>query len=113
MHEVAITQSLLDFVLEEVAKAGASKVVQVNLVLGEMSGVADRSIQSNFELMSRNTPAEGAKLSFHNVPKQAHCLQCGHTFHPGNICWECPACHSGKFEIVAGNELYVESIEVE
>jgi hydrogenase nickel incorporation protein HypA/HybF len=113
MHEVTITQSLLDIVLKEAAKAGASKVVRVSLVLGEMSGVAERSIQSNFDLLSRNTPAEGAELSFRNVPKQARCVKCGHLFHPEDICWECPACQSVEFEIIAGNELYVESIEVE
>lgn len=113
MHEMAITQSLLDLVLEEAAKAGASKVVLVDVVLGEMSGVADRNIQSNFDLISRDTPAEGATLSFRNVPKQARCLKCAHTFRPSDICWQCPECQSAEFEMIAGNELYVESIKVE
>lgn len=113
MHEMTITQSLLDLVLEEAAKTRASKVVLINVVLGEMSSVADRSIRSNFDLISRGTPAEGAELSFRNVPKQARCLKCAHTFRPDDICWQCPKCQSVEFEIITGNELYVESIEVE
>lgn len=113
MHEMAITTSMLDLVLAEATKAGASKVVAVNVVIGEMSGVVDRFIQTNFDLMSRGTPAEGAALSFRNVPKQARCRKCAHVFHPANICWACPECQSAEFEIITGNELYVESIEVE
>jgi len=113
MHEMAITMSMLDLILKEAAKAGASKVVAVNVVIGEMSGVVDRCVQTNFDFMSRGTPAEGAALSFRNVPKQARCRKCAHVFTPANICWACPECQSVEFEIIAGNELYIESIEVE
>jgi len=113
MHEMAIIQSLLDLVLEEAAKARASKVVQINLALGEMSSVTDQTARSLFDLMSRETPAEGAKLSFRNVPKQARCRKCAHIFRPSDICEECPACQFAQFEIIAGDELYLESIEVE
>jgi len=87
--------------------------VAVNVVLGEMTGIVDHCVQTNFELMSRNTPAEGAVLSFRNVPKQARCRKCAHVFQPTGICWTCPKCQSAELEIIAGNELYVESIEVE
>lgn len=113
MHEMAITMSMLDLVLAEAARAGASRVVAVKVVVGEMSGVVDRFIQTNFELISRGTPAEGAALSFRNVPKQARCRKCAQVYHPTNIYWACPECQSTEFEIIAGNELYVESIEVE
>jgi len=113
MHEMAVTMSMLDLVLKEAAKAGARRVVAVNVVLGEMTGVVDRCVQTNFELMSRDTPAEGAVLSFRNVPKQARCRKCEHVFQPADICWACPKCQSVELEIIAGNELYVESIEVE
>jgi hydrogenase nickel incorporation protein HypA/HybF len=113
MHEMAITRNILDLVLDEAAKAGADKVVAVNLVLGEMTGIIDRYVQTNFDLISTNTPAEGAALSFRNVPKQAACLKCARVFSPGNICRACPECQSADFKIISGNELYIESIEVE
>jgi len=113
MHEMAVTMSLLDLVLKEAAKAGARRVVAINVVLGEMTGIVERCLETNFELMSRDTPAEGAVLSFRNVPKQVRCRKCEHLFQPTGICWTCPKCQSGELEIVAGNELYVESIEVE
>ena len=113
MHELAITRSLLDLVLAEAAKAEASRIMAITVVLGEMSGVLDEYVKFNFDLLSKDTPAEGAALSFRNVPKQARCRGCGHLFHPEGIAWVCPGCQSPELEITAGSELYVESIEVE
>lgn len=113
MHEMAITQSMLDLVLEEAAKAGAGKVLTVNVVIGEMTGVVDDCLRTYFDLLSPGTPAEGAVLSVQNVPRQARCRDCAHVFHPSGIDWRCPQCRSFKLEIIAGNELHVESMEVE
>jgi hydrogenase nickel incorporation protein HypA/HybF len=113
MHEMAITRSMLDLVLEEATKAGNSKVTMINIVLGEMSGVVDRCVQFYFDFMSRDTPAEGAELNFRKVPNQACCRECGNIFSPRDIFWSCDKCGSMKIEMTAGNELYIESIEVE
>ncbi len=111
MHEMSVTMSLLDLVLEEAAKAGAGKIIGVNIVLGEMTGIIDHYVQANFELLSQNTPAEGAALSFRNIPRQARCRQCANVFQVSDK-WNCPRCQSSEIEITGGNELYVESIEV-
>jgi len=113
MHEMSVTMSLLDLVLKEAAKAGASKIKTVNIVLGAMTGIIDRYVQANFELLSQNTLAEGASLSFRNVLQQARCRHCAHTFQISDFEWNCPRCQSSEIEITGGNELYVESIEVE
>ena len=113
MHEMSVTMSLLDLILDEATKAGARKISGVNIVLGEMTGIIDRYVQANFELLSQNTPAEGAALSFRNIPRQARCRHCEHVFQPSDFEWNCPECQSLELEITGGNELYVESIEVE
>jgi len=41
MHELAITQNMLDLVLEQAKKIGAERVGKINLVIGEMSGIVD------------------------------------------------------------------------
>jgi hydrogenase nickel incorporation protein HypA/HybF len=113
MHEMAVTQSMLEVVLQEAAKAGANKVVTVNLVIGEMTGIVDRCVEANFELLSQNTLAEGAALSFQNIPREARCRHCGHLFRPADFLWQCPECQFTELEFTAGDELYIESIEVE
>jgi hydrogenase nickel incorporation protein HypA/HybF len=113
MHELAITQSMLDLVLEQAEKAGAREVEKINLVVGKMSGFVEECVQFYFDFISRGTIAEGASISFKTVPSKARCQDCGKTFELGEFDWTCPYCQGGDLEIIAGKELYVESIEVE
>jgi hydrogenase nickel incorporation protein HypA/HybF len=113
MHELSITQNMLDLVLEEAKKARAERVKRINLVIGEMSGVVDQSVEFYFEFLSKDTIARGATLSFRNVPTEVRCRSCGEVFNPKEFDWSCPKCQGSGAEITAGNELYVESIEVE
>ncbi len=113
MHELSITQSMLDLVLEQAEKADASRVEKVNLVIGEMTGVVDDCVQFYFSLLGKGTIAEEAVLSCKMVPATARCRNCGKTFQPKEFDWTCPHCGKSGMEIVAGQELFVESIEVE
>ena len=113
MHELAITQSMLDVVLKQAEKAGAKQVGRINLVIGRMSGVVDQCMQFYFDFLSKGTIAEGATLFFKMVPTTARCRGCGKTFELGEFEWTCPHCQGSSLEITAGQELYVESIEVE
>ena len=113
MHELAITQSMLEVVLEQAETAGAKEVGKINLVIGEMCGIVEESVQFYFNFLSQGTPAEGAALSFTMVPTMARCRDCGKTFELGEFDWACPYCDQNGLEITAGKELRIESIEVE
>jgi len=113
MHELAITQSMLDLVLEQAAKAEAKRVGKINLVLGEMTGVVGQCVQFYFDFLSKGTPAEKATLTFKVIPTTAECRDCGKNFRLGEFDWTCPHCEGNNIEIVGGKELFVESIEVE
>ncbi len=113
MHELSVTQGLLAVVLEHAEKAGARRVIRIDLRVGAMAGVVDESIQFYFDFLSRETPAEGAQLSFTHVPARFSCRGCGGEFEPGERNWVCPACGAVGGDIVAGQEMTVESIEIE
>jgi len=113
MHELAITQSMLDLVLEQAQKAGAKEVKKINLVIGKMSGFAEEGVQFYFDLISKGTIVEGAALSFKTAPATARCRSCSRLFEPKELDCSCPYCQSNSVEIIAGKELFVESIEVE
>jgi len=113
MHELAITKSMLDIVLEEAEKAGSKEVGKINLVIGEMTGFVADSVQFYFDFLSKGTPAEGATLSFTTVPIKARCRSCGEPFEPKELDWNCPNCGGNSLDIISGKELFVESIEVE
>ena len=113
MHEMAVTQSLLDIVLEEASKVEAEKVSRVTLVIGELSGLVDDSIQFYFDFMTKGTIAEGAKLNFTRIPARMKCRACGEEFSNAPDEWICPKCSQWQAEVIAGKEFYIDSIEVD
>ena len=113
MHELTITQSMLDIVLEQAKKAGAQKVGRINLTIGELSGFVEECVQFYFNFLAKETPAEGATLSFTTVPARARCQSCHKLFKLKEFDWTCPHCKGNNIEITSGKELLVDSIEVE
>ncbi len=113
MHELSVTQGILDIAINKAKEAGASRITAINLVIGEMSNVIDDCVQFYFDMLSRDSIASGARLNFTRIPMKVHCRHCGFTFIPGKITWGCPQCGQWHAQVVAGQEFYMESIEVE
>jgi len=113
MHELSITQSILSIVLEKAKEVSASKITKINLTIGELAGVVDECVQFYFDLLSKDTIAAEASLSFQRPPTKLRCRSCNTTFSPDNLNWACPNCREQKVEIVSGRECYVTSIEVD
>ena len=113
MHELSITQSILSITLEQAKAAQANNINKINLIIGELSGVVDECVQFYFDLLSKDTIAAEASLSFDRPPTKLRCRNCDITFLPDNLDWACPNCQEQKIEIISGRECYVESIEVD
>ena len=113
MHELGITQEVLNLALAEAKAAKARRISRINLVVGEASGVVDDSVQFCFELLSGEGIARGAALSFKRIPIRMRCRQCGHSFSPNGLYSSCPACQKWDAEVTAGKEFYIDSIEVD
>ena len=114
MHELAVTQSIMDIVLRHAGRAGAQRVVAINLIIGELTGFVDDSIQFYFDYLSKGTLAEGGRLAIRRIAAQVRCYQCGAEYAPPDSrIWTCPQCEALGGEVIAGKEFYVASIEVE
>jgi hydrogenase nickel incorporation protein HypA/HybF len=113
MHEMAITQSIIDIALAEAQKVSARKITRINVIVGALSGAAIESIQFYFEYMAKGNAAEGAELDCKAVPASLKCGTCKNEFKPVGSAWICPQCQGVGLEISAGKDCYVESIEVE
>ena len=113
MHEFSITQSILSIALEKANEAKATKITKINLIIGELSGVVDESVEFCFDFLSKDTIAAEASLSFERTPTKLRCRNCTIVFSPDNRDWVCPDCQEQKIEIISGRECQIESIEVE
>jgi len=111
MHELAITQSVLEIALRHAEKAKGMKITDLFLVIGQLSSVIDDSVQFYWDIISKDTVAEGAKLHFHRIPAELRCRECQHQYSPDEGL-ACPRCNGTKVRVVAGDEFFLESIQV-
>jgi hydrogenase nickel incorporation protein HypA/HybF len=113
MHEQSIVEALLALAIEKAQASGAARIHRIHLVVGDLSGVVDESVEFYFGFLSRDTIAAQARLAFRHVPAQLRCRDCDNTFVPEKMNLRCPGCGQQRVEIVAGRELYLDSLEVE
>jgi len=113
MHELAVTQGILDISLKHGREAGAKRITDINLVIGQFSSIVDDSVAFYWDIISKDTIAQGASLHFERIPAEMTCSTCGHVFHPSDKTFECPSCSSSYVIITKGEEFRVESIDVE
>ena len=108
MHEMAITQSVVDAVCEH---AAGRRVHSVKLQVGSLCAVVPDSMQFCFELATEGTLADGARLELNLQPGAARCRTCGERFELRDLILLCP-CGSADVEVTAGRDLKILSMEV-
>jgi hydrogenase nickel incorporation protein HypA/HybF len=113
MHELAVTESLLNIAVKHAEKANAQRVTDLNIVIGDLATMVDDSIQFYWEVIARGTIAEQAVLHFRRVPAELQCMTCFTKYHPTDRDLICPECGAAGARIIAGEEFFLESIDVE
>jgi hydrogenase nickel incorporation protein HypA/HybF len=113
MHELAVTQGILDISLRHAEQANATRVTDINLVIGQFSSIVDDSVQFYWDIVAQGTIAQEAVLHFNRLPGEMTCSACEHTFRPDGETFTCPSCSSAQVRITKGEEFRVDSIDVE
>ncbi len=108
MHELSITQSVVDAVIEH---AGESRVISVRLTVGRLSGVVPDAMRFCFDLLIDGTALAGARLDIEEPAGRAACGSCGREFTLTDHILLCP-CGSAEVTVLAGRELKITSLEV-
>lgn len=113
MHELTITESLLEIALRHANKAGANRITDLYLVIGQLSSIVDESVQFYWDIIGEGTIAEGASLHFERIPTEIECLDCQTRYSPGENQMVCPQCGSIHIMIIKGEEFFLEAINIE
>jgi hydrogenase nickel incorporation protein HypA/HybF len=113
MHELSVTESILEISLRHAANAKAKRITDLYLVIGQLATIVDDSVQFYWDIISKDSPAEGAKLHFRRIPAELICGNCNTRYTLDNNTLACPECDSTNVKIVTGQEFFLESIEVE
>jgi len=109
MHELALARGIL---AAADSHAGGRRVTRIEVTVGALRQVVASSLAFNFEVLARGTPCEGAVLEQHLQPAVLRCA-CGSEWELAELDFRCPRCGGAETEVLAGEELQVETIEVE
>ena len=113
MHELSVTESVLDIACQHAEKAQAKKVTDIYLVIGRLSSIVDESIQFYWNVISKDTLCEDAALHFRRIPAALVCLECDTHYTLEDDLTPCPNCGSARVRVVSGDEFNLESIEIQ
>jgi hydrogenase nickel incorporation protein HypA/HybF len=113
MHELAVTESILEIAIRHAQAQKARQITHLYLVIGQWSSVVDDSVQFYWDIISEGTIARGAKLHFKRVDTSLICQDCGQEYQPSTESMVCPKCGSTNVKVKTGEEFFLEAIDVE
>ncbi len=109
MHELALSRAILDSATEN---AQGRRVRRVSVSVGALRQVVGDSLAFHFEILARDTVCDGALLELRRVPARLHCA-CGEEWELAELAFRCPRCGGADVSVLDGDQLRVDSIEVE
>lgn len=110
MHELSLASAIVEIAA---AHAGERKVSGVYVKVGHLRQVVPSALTFSFELVAQGTAVEGARLELESVPAEGICRQCATRTRLEAFPLLCGRCGNADLEIVAGDELWVESLDLE
>lgn len=114
MHEVALVESLLESVHEQLREAGiVGRVRRLDVIIGPLSGVVPEAFRFAFEVLSPESLGPGCELVIHTRPARCQCQSCGAVSEIAELTYVCPVCGSHDIRLEGGRELMLQSIEVD
>ncbi|RCV86006.1 hydrogenase maturation nickel metallochaperone HypA [Vreelandella rituensis] len=112
MHELSLCRSLLRQILEVAEQHRVLAVTVVRLQVGPLSGVEPELLKTAFPLAAAGTLAESAKLNLTATCIEVYCGSCKKRSRAASNQLSCTSCGSCSTQLVSGDELILESVEL-
>lgn len=113
MHEMSLTESVLQILQDNAKNKGFERVKRVRLEIGELAGVEIEAMRFCFDVVMKGTLADQARLEIIQIPGQAWCGSCGKSVQVSQRFEPCPVCGGFQLQITGGEQMLVKELEVE
>ncbi|MEJ2471291.1 MAG: hydrogenase maturation nickel metallochaperone HypA [Desulfuromonadales bacterium] len=113
MHELSLTQSLIEAAVDHAKRAKAERILSVTVEIGALSGVIADAVLFAYDVCSRDTLAEGSRLEIRHIAGRGHCLDCQREAEITTLTHVCPHCSSLALRIVQGEEMKFTEMEID
>ncbi len=114
MHEGNFTQQIVTSIVSELEKHPGYRPQRIKVKVGEMLHLEPESVRTHYALLTKGTSLEGIALELEGMPVVVNCRAC----HAEGAVSDhhllfCPSCYSRDVVIVSGNDVLIDSIELE
>ena len=113
MHERSLVKGLITDVLEQARTRHLGRIHEIELQIGEFSGVEPRLVEMAFAEMALDYWETEVRLIVNVVPLMAVCQGCRGEFPVQGFHFLCPTCGSNKVDVISGEELRLVSLRAE
>jgi hydrogenase nickel incorporation protein HypA/HybF len=109
MHELAVSESIIDLVVNAAREARIARVTRVIVEIGAASAVDPDALLFCFPVAAEETVAAGAELVIASIALQARCDSCRVDYAPETLFAPCPGCGGFGGRVIAGRGMRVVS----
>ena len=113
MHELAVAQALVEQVDAVIDQHGATQASLIRVRIGPLAGVVPELLASAFPLAATGSRMQHAALEFAHAPIMVRCQTCGLETEAAMNRLICGACGDWHTQVISGDELLLESVELE
>ena len=113
MHELSVAATILDMVETEARKAGLTRVAEVRVLVGPLSGINPESLEFCFGALADQSCSKGARLNIEVPVGVMRCRSCGRESEFTRMTYVCPQCGSVDVGVEASRELQLREIRGE
>ena len=113
MHDMSLCEGILQVLEEQATVQQYHRVKTVWLEVGALSTIDIPAMEFSFDVVCRNTLADGCQLTIVPIPGNAWCMQCASHVEIQQRYDACPQCGSYQLQITQGEEMRIKELEVE
>ncbi len=113
MHELSLMTDLVKILTEEAKKQKFQVIKKVSLEIGKLSNIEPEALKFCFDIVAKDSMAEGATFEIAIEPGRISCLDCGKETEVAEWGTGCEACGSFRCRIIGGDKMIIKSMEVE
>lgn len=113
MHEMSICESIVSVIEQQAVAQSFRKVNMVRLEIGALAGVEIEALRFSFDVVTKGSIAEKARLEVIELPVNGWCMPCARSVPVKERFDACPECGSYQVQITGGDELRIKDMEVD
>ncbi len=113
MHEMSLAENMLQIIKDAAHQQGFTRVRTVWLEIGQLACVEQESLRFGFDVVTRGSIAEQARLEIVETAGQGRCEKCELSFPLAALYEACPECGSYDVKVIGGDGMRIKELEVE